>query len=192
MTDETAPTRRRRAKTRVVPGDPAEPSAPADAGVPIDGVSGPATAEAAATSAPQVEEDGSAISAEIVEIHLGAVGQVHADTVEVSRGAIGAARADEIAVELGAVGGVIAGSASVGQGFVNSVLAREVRLDQVVARSIVAKDVTIEGEAAAIFLVAQRITGPVRVLFDWRGAVAFGVAMGLVAGLLGRARGRRD
>ena len=34
-----------------------------------------------------------------------------------------------------------------------------------------------------LVLIAQRVEGDVRTLLDWRGALAFGAAFGLVAGL---------
>jgi hypothetical protein len=37
-----------------------------------------------------------------------------------------------------------------------------------------------------MFLIARRVTGDVRVLLDWRGALAFGAIAGLVVGLLRR------
>jgi hypothetical protein len=37
-----------------------------------------------------------------------------------------------------------------------------------------------------VFLLARRVEGPVRALFDWRGAIAFGAVAGLVASLLRR------
>ncbi len=37
-----------------------------------------------------------------------------------------------------------------------------------------------------MFLVARRVAGDVRVLLDWRGAVAFGAVAGLVMGVLRR------
>jgi hypothetical protein len=40
-----------------------------------------------------------------------------------------------------------------------------------------------------MFLVARRVSGDMRVLFDWRGALAFGAAAGLVFAVL--AKGRR-
>ena len=42
-----------------------------------------------------------------------------------------------------------------------------------------------------MFLVARKVAGDVRVLFDWRGALAFGAAAGLVLGLVSRARRNR-
>ena len=35
-----------------------------------------------------------------------------------------------------------------------------------------------------MFLVARRVSGDVRVLFDWRGALAFGAVAGIVFGIL--------
>jgi hypothetical protein len=40
------------------------------------------------------------------------------------------------------------------------------------------------------FLFARRVVGDVRVLLDWRGAIAFGAAAGFVMGLMRRGRGR--
>jgi hypothetical protein len=37
-------------------------------------------------------------------------------------------------------------------------------------------------------LIAGRVEGNVRTLLDWRGAIAFGAAFGLVAGLVRRRR----
>jgi hypothetical protein len=39
-----------------------------------------------------------------------------------------------------------------------------------------------------MFLVARKVAGDVRVLLDWRGALAFGAAAGLVIALLRRGR----
>ena len=51
---------------------------------------------------------------------------------------------------------------------------------------MVAADVKAD-RSAVMFLVARRVTGDVRVLLDWRGAVAFGAVAGLIMALL---RGR--
>ena len=39
-----------------------------------------------------------------------------------------------------------------------------------------------------MFLVARRVSGEMRVLFDWRGALAFGAAAGVVLAALSRIR----
>jgi hypothetical protein len=41
-----------------------------------------------------------------------------------------------------------------------------------------------------MFLVARRVSGDVKVLFDWRGALAFGAVAGLIAGVVARSRRR--
>jgi len=42
----------------------------------------------------------------------------------------------------------------------------------------------------AVFLIAREVHGSVRTMFDQRGALVFGIAAGIVMGLLARARGR--
>jgi len=39
-----------------------------------------------------------------------------------------------------------------------------------------------------MFLVARRVGGDVRVLFDWRGALAFGAVAGMIVGVVTRLR----
>jgi hypothetical protein len=39
-------------------------------------------------------------------------------------------------------------------------------------------------------LIARRVSGDVRVLVDWRGAIAFGAVAGIIGGVLARARRR--
>jgi hypothetical protein len=51
---------------------------------------------------------------------------------------------------------------------------------------MVAQHVTFSRPSAALVLIAQRVSGDVRVLLDWRGALAFGAAFGLLVGLLRR------
>jgi hypothetical protein len=41
-----------------------------------------------------------------------------------------------------------------------------------------------------MFLIARRVAGDVRVVFDWRGALAFGAAAGVVIAFLTRRRRR--
>jgi hypothetical protein len=51
---------------------------------------------------------------------------------------------------------------------------------------VVAADVTTGGPTFVGVLLARRVIGDVKVLLDWRGALAFGAAAGLVAGLVRR------
>jgi hypothetical protein len=64
-----------------------------------------------------------------------------------------------------------------------------VQLDRGAARVVIAADVNAQ-QSAVLFLVARRVAGDVRVLFDWRGALAFGAAAGVVVALLSRLRRR--
>ncbi len=140
---------------------------------------------------PAIDEDGSWIEADAVEVHQGAIGRVDATEVSVTQGAIGAARAERISVEMGAVGAALGGNVSVSRGFTSMVLAQEARLDQAIVRTLIARDVTFARPSVVLFALAQKVTGEVRVLLDWRGALAFGAAFGIVAGIFGRGRGGR-
>ena len=122
-----------------------------------------------------------------LELHRGAIGRLDAQEVDVHFGAIGAARAEEIEVQLGSVGAALTNELEVTQGAIGTVLAGEARLDQVVVRTMIARTVVVERPSLIGFLVARRVSGDVRVLFDWRGAVVFGLVFGLIA-RLGRRR----
>jgi hypothetical protein len=76
----------------------------------------------------------------------------------------------------------------VSRGYARSILARQVQLDRAAARIVIAADVRAD-QSAAMFLIARKVDGNVKVLLDWRGALAFGAVAGLVLALLSRARG---
>lgn len=140
-----------------------------------------------AAARPIVVEDGASLDAEQVDIHRSAVGRVEANQVGVTQGAIGAARAEHVTVEQGAVGAAFGERVEVSRGYARSILARQVQLDRAAARVVIAADVRTN-QTAVMFLVARKVAGDVRVLFDWRGAVAFGAALGIALGLIRRAR----
>jgi len=146
--------------------------------------------EASQAAETDIDEDGSWIEADAVEVRQGAVGRVDATEVTVSQGAIGAARGERIEVTMGAVGAALGGHVTVSQGIATTVLAQDAHVEQAFVRTLIARDVTFGRPSGVIFLVAQRVSGDVRVLLDWRGAIAFGAAFGVFAGLLGRGRGR--
>jgi hypothetical protein len=135
---------------------------------------------------PEAVEAGAAIEAQRVDVRMGAVGRVDSTEISVHQGAIGGARADRITVERGAIGGAVAREVQLSQGFARGVLARNVRIEQSIARSVVAADVTTGGPTFIGILLARRVVGDVRVLLDWRGALAFGAAAGLMSGLIRR------
>ena len=186
---------KRAPRRRIVTAPDAAPGLPAEA---LAAGAASATAEESGadstgrlTVLPDIDEDGSWIEADAVEVHQGAIGRVDATTVSVTQGAIGAAKADRVEVHMGAVGVALGDDVIVSQGMAGTVLAGEARLDQAFVRTLVAREVTVTRPSAVVFLVAQRVTGEIKVLLDWRGALAFGAAFGLLAGLLERAR-RRD
>lgn len=135
-----------------------------------------------------IDEDGAWIEAEAVEVHQGAVGRVDAVDVAVTQGFVGAARGDRVSVEMGALGAALGGEVSVSQGAVGTMIAREARVEQSFVRTLVAQTVNVHRPSAVVFMVAQRVSGDVKVLLDWRGALAFGAAAGLLAGLFRRGR----
>ena len=183
MTGETTTPERPRRTRKAAADAPEATAGPA--------ATGPATASAIPmTEAPELDEDGDEIIAEVVEIHQGAVGRVEAGELTVTMGAIGAARAERIDIERGALGAALADEVEISQSIVTSVVAREVELGQVVARTIVAAEVTVEQPSLIGVLLAWKVNGDVRPLLDWRGALALGGIVAVALALFGR--GRRD
>ena len=71
------------------------------------------------------------------------------------------------------------------QGGVYSIVAREARLDQAIVRTVIANEVRAD-RTGVLVLLARRVDGDVRTLLDWRGALAFGVAFGIVSAIFRR------
>ena len=93
-----------------------------------------------------------------------------------------------MSVEFGSIGAALGGDVRVTQGIAGSVMAREVTIEQGFARTVIAQNVTVSRPSAVLVLIAQHVEGDVRTLVDWRGALAFGIAFGLVAGIVRSAR----
>jgi hypothetical protein len=136
---------------------------------------------------PAVVEDGTSFGAEQVEVRQSAVGRVEAAQVTVDQGAIGLARAEHLKVERGAIGAALGEQVEVSRSYARTIVARQVQMDRAAARVVIAADVRTN-QTAVMFLVARKVAGEVRVLLDWRGALAFGAAAGLVIALLTRGR----
>jgi hypothetical protein len=124
-----------------------------------------------------------AASAEDITVSMGGIGRAQADDIAVRMGAVGIARGDRVSTELGSIGLAVAREVSVTQGYARTVLARDVRISQ-------GANVTFEKQSGTFVLVARRVNGQVRTVLDWRGALAFGAAVGIAVGLL--ARRKRD
>ena len=80
----------------------------------------------------------------------------------------------------------LTGEARVNQSFVRTMFAREVTVDQGAVWSLAAGRVTFRRSGFAGVVIARQVDGDVRVLMDWRGAIAFGAVTGLLVGLLRR------
>ena len=118
----------------------------------------------------------------------GAVGRAEATSLDVHQGAVGMARADNVTMEQGALGLGVAGEVTVRQGVARSILAGSARVEQSFVRTLIAGEVRVEKATGVGILLARKVVGDVKVILDWRGALAFGAGLGVVAGLLGRRR----
>ena len=132
------------------------------------------------------------VEADRVEVRMAALGRAETTDLDVAMGAVGGVRADTVTVERGALGGAVAGTVSVTQGFARSLLAREATVQQSFVRTLVAANVRLERATGVGILIARNVVGDVKVLLDWRGAIAFGAAFGLVTRLLRRRRGKGE
>lgn len=123
-----------------------------------------------------------------LDLTQGAVGRVDAQDVAISKGAVGMARGERVSVEMGAVGAAFGDEVRITQAAVGTTLGRSVTLEQAIVRTVIARDVVVRRPSAVVFLIARRVEGDVRALLDWRAALAFGVAFGVIARLFGRRR----
>ncbi|HEY7935629.1 MAG TPA: hypothetical protein VID26_00710 [Candidatus Limnocylindrales bacterium] len=121
-------------------------------------------------------------------IMQGGVGRLTATDVAITQGGVGAVRADRLSVELGGVGAAMTDQLDVRQGVVGAVIARDAAFEQAGVRTLIANRVHFGPNSGAGVVLAARVDGDVRTLLDWRGAIAFGAAAGVVMALL---RGRR-
>ena len=128
----------------------------------------------------------SVVKARSVEIHQGGIANARADDISVRLGGVALARADRLSVEMGGVGVALAREAHVTQGMARTVIAQDVRVDQGLIGTAFAGKVTFQKQSGVFLLLAGRTEGPVKALMDWRGALAFGAAFGLLVGLLRR------
>jgi hypothetical protein len=181
MTDEPAtppsanpPPRRRRA-AHLDPPAAVEPGSgtAAEVGPVFEAAAAPAHAPAPA------KVPGAALRA--VEFARGVVGTIRAEDVHVRTGAVGGITGEHASVEMGMVGGIAAREASVSQGVVRAVLAQDVRIEQSFVRTVVANRVQAGPTTAIAFVIARRVDGNAKILFDWRGALALAAVFGALA-----------
>jgi hypothetical protein len=128
------------------------------------------------------------VNARTVDVSRGGIGRVRAVDVAVSQGGIGLAQGERVSVEMGGIGAALGGEVRVTQGAVNAIVARDVRIEQAGVRTMIANNVHVERTTGVFVMIARHVEGDVRTLLDWRGAVAFGAAFGLVVSLFRRRR----
>jgi hypothetical protein len=121
-------------------------------------------------------------------IQQGGVGTLTATDVTITQGGVGAVRTERLSIELGGVGAAMTDQLDVRQGIVGAVIARDAHFEQAGVRNLIANRVHFGPNSGAGVVLAARVDGDVRTLLDWRGAIAFGVAAGVVMALF---RGRR-
>jgi hypothetical protein len=129
------------------------------------------------------------VRAEHVDLHQAAARRVEAGEVNVTQGAIGLARADRIEVTQGAVGIALGDTVTVRQGMTRVFARGPVHLEQSFARVVVAGEVEVGPRGFAGLVIAREVSGPGRILMDWRGGLALGAALGLAWAFL-RTRAR--
>jgi hypothetical protein len=129
-----------------------------------------------------------AVAVDVLEFERGAIGGVRATDVAARLAVVGGIAANHVSVEVGAVNGIVAREATVRQGLVRGVLAQNVRVEQAVVRSVVASTVRAGPGTGILVALAGRIDGEAKILVDWRGALAFGAALGAFLALIRLAR----
>lgn len=123
-----------------------------------------------------------------LEFERGAIGGVRATDVAARLAVVGGIAANHALVEMGAVSGIVAREATVQQGIVRGVLAQNAHVEQALVRTVVANTVQT-GPTTGIFVaLARQIDGEAKILLDWRGALAFGAALGAFLALIRIAR----
>lgn len=126
--------------------------------------------------------------ADTIDVRQGGITRAEAREISVTQGGVAIARADRVSVGMGAVGLAVGGDVSVTQGFARTVIARDVRIEQAGARTVIASTATFDKSSGALVVIAAKAEGNVRTLLDWRGALAFGAAFGILVGLVRRVR----
>jgi hypothetical protein len=153
----------------------------------------PAPESAATTVLPmetvRVRQSGiQSVSATNVDVSRGGIGRAEATDIAVSQGGIGFARGERVSLEMGGIGAAFGDEVRLTQGAAGAIIARDARVEQAIVRTVVANNVTVERTTGVLFLLARRVDGNVRAVLDWRGALAFGAAFGLISVLFRRRR----
>ena len=127
-------------------------------------------------------------NADRIEVRQGGITRAEGQDISVVQGGVAIARADRVSVGMGAVGLALGREVDVSRGFARSIVAQDVRIEQGGARTVIASKAIFDRNSGALVVIAAKTEGNVRTLLDWRGALAFGAAFGVVVGLVRRIR----
>ena len=125
-----------------------------------------------------------AVAVDTLEFERGAIGGVRATDVAARLAVVGGIAANHASVEMGAVSGIVAREATVQRGMVRGIVAQDVHVEQAFVRAVVANTVQTGPTTGILVAVARRIDGEAKILLDWRGALAFGAALGAFLALI--------
>ena len=64
-------------------------------------------------------------------------------------------------------------------------------IEQGLVRTMIAQQVTVNRPTGVLVMIAQRVSGDIRPVLDWRGALAAGAGFALVTALVAAVRRRR-
>jgi len=191
MSDELTQKRPRPSRAKATGSDVTDSKAkPPSALVPAQARSAmsPISGDVEATTVSIVQGGANTVHATSVDVRQGGISRAEAQDIAVSFGGIALARGQRVSTEFGANVLTIASESRVTQSFASTVIARDATLDQSLVQTVIAGRVTLRQPTGVLFLIAGRVEGTVRPIFDWRGALAAGAAMGVVLGMLRRRR----
>jgi hypothetical protein len=126
----------------------------------------------------------SVATARAIDVRQGGIGRARATDIAVSAGGIGLASGERVSLEMGGLVGAVGRDVRLVQSISRVVGGGRATVDQSIVGSLVAGEVTLRQPSGILVLLAGRVHGDVRPVVDWRGALAFGAAAGLVLGLL--------
>lgn len=124
------------------------------------------------------------VSAESVTVKQGGIFQAEGGSVSVVQGGVVLARGDQVNLTAGGALAILGSNIHVEAGGSQWMLAREkINVDQGGAGVMITRDAEVNNSFVGLIL-AQNVSGNVRALFDTRAALVFGIAAGVVGGMV--------
>ena len=128
---------------------------------------------------------------EHASVRLSKVDMIRAKGISVTLGGVGQASAETITVNTGGIAAASAMSIDVAMGGVGLARAEQFRLDRGRAMAVSAGEAKLQDTMVGV-LLAREVHGDVRVLLDRKSVAVFGLAAGLILGLLHLLSGNRN